>query len=176
MKTANTVTKKTKLYIIANHYNVLDDNVNDNDADDKCVNGNTNPTRQALLIATSTKIILTQPVFIKDILNFSNLLTELTALIGSNSVVCKSTSIHLKFKSKNLIIIENLFISLRKTTHNSILIRSKPRKRLNSRKESSPLHPSFRYIFSYRSNRLFNKTSHQYQASPNQNPFLYVFY
>ena len=40
------------------------------------------------------------PVFIKGVLNYSDLISELTKLIGLNSFICKSTSTHLKVQAK----------------------------------------------------------------------------
>lgn len=42
------------------------------------------------------KVPLPPPIFIKGVLNYSDLLSELTELIGLNIFICKSTSTHLK--------------------------------------------------------------------------------
>jgi len=56
-------------------------------------------------LPTPTKVSLPPPIFIKGVLNYSDLLSELTELIGLNSFVCKSTSTHLKIQTENLMTI-----------------------------------------------------------------------
>jgi len=43
---------------------------------------------------------LSPHIFIKGVLNYSNLLSEFTELIGPNSFICKSTSTHLKVQAE----------------------------------------------------------------------------
>jgi len=69
--TISTVVKKiTKIFITANRYNVLDDNVGGKDVVDICVNDNTKPTSQVLsntITYTSTKVTPSSCIFVKDV-------------------------------------------------------------------------------------------------------------
>lgn len=77
-------------------HNLLDDNVNNNDVVHKIyINDNTKSTSQESQDTTHTqmKVICLQfeSVFIKGALDFSNLFTEFTNLIGPKNFKYKST-------------------------------------------------------------------------------------
>lgn len=91
----NNSTKKNKLFITSNRYSVLADTTVDNDDQSETFNQELSDTT----IHTPAKESLPPPIFIKGVLNFSDLLSEFTNLIGPNSFVCKSTSTHLKVQA-----------------------------------------------------------------------------
>ncbi|KAL4111862.1 hypothetical protein QTP88_015739 [Uroleucon formosanum] len=94
----NETTKKTKLFASPNRYSVLSNTVesDDNDVPPKSLSQEPSETTTH----ASTKVSLPPPIFIKGVLNYSALLSELTELIGPSSFVCKSTSTHLKVQAE----------------------------------------------------------------------------
>ncbi|KAL4103929.1 hypothetical protein QTP88_019246 [Uroleucon formosanum] len=94
----NETTKKTKLFASPNRYSVLSNTVesDDNDVPPKSLSQEPSDTTTH----ASTKVSLPPPIFIKGVLNYSALLSELTELIGPSSFVCKSTSTHLKVQAE----------------------------------------------------------------------------
>jgi hypothetical protein len=87
--------KKIKLFTSRNRYSALADN--NDDIPESLRQGQTDTTTPTLM-----KVSLPPPIFIKDILNYSNLLSELTEIICQNSFLCKLTSTHLKIQAEKL--------------------------------------------------------------------------
>jgi hypothetical protein len=95
--TAQNVSKK-KQRLFNNRFNVLadlDDNGENNDVHQSSSQDPMDTTAHTL-----TKEILPPPIFIKGVENFTDVLAELTNLIGRNNFVCKSSSTHLKIQTK----------------------------------------------------------------------------
>jgi len=88
--------KKTNLFASSNRYSALAETADNNDVlSESLSQGKIDTT-----IPTLLKVSLPPPIFIKGVLNYSNLLSEFTELIGPNSFTCKSTSTHLKVQAE----------------------------------------------------------------------------
>jgi len=96
---SNEITKKTKLFASPNRYSALSNTVESVDNDDPPKSPSQEPSDTTT--HAPTKVSLPPPIFIKGVLNYSALLSELTELTGPNSFVCKSTSTHLKVQPEN---------------------------------------------------------------------------
>lgn len=88
--------KKVKLFASPNRYSALAETADNNDVLPESLSQGLTDTSTS----TPMKVPLPPPIFIKGVLNYSDLLSELTKLIGPNSFKCKSTSTHLKIQTE----------------------------------------------------------------------------
>jgi len=77
---SNKTTKKTKLFASPNRYSALAGSTDDKENVDLPESLSKESSDSAIL--ASVKVSLPPPIFIKGVLNYSNLISELTELIG----------------------------------------------------------------------------------------------
>lgn len=87
---------KKKLFVTANRFSVLTPNVSDNAPPNNSTEENPN-----IIIDQIDQIKPPPPIFVKGIINFSDLCTSLIELIGVDNFYCKSSSECLKIQTAN---------------------------------------------------------------------------